>query len=109
MVILLAPKTLFLVSVVGRLYSESILTMQLMLCVEHRACPGQKWAEHLLFIAMASMIAAFKFETEFKDGVPIPPNDTYDEGFVWHLGPSECRISARSEAMASLIRHTENF
>jgi len=74
-----------------------------------RTCPGQKWAEHLLFIAVAFMIAAFKFEREVKDGIPIPLNDSYVEGFVWHLGPSECRITPRSESMANLIRHAENL
>jgi len=74
-----------------------------------RICPGQKWAEHLLFIAVASMMAVFKFESEFKDGAVIPPNDTYDERAIWHLGPSECKITPRSEVMASLIRHTESL
>ncbi len=38
-----------------------------------------------LFIAVASMIAAFKFEREVKDGIPIPLNDSYEEGFVWYV------------------------
>lgn len=64
-----------------------------------RACVGQKWAEHLvcktiqrnpgskltflskIFIAVASMLAAFNIEKAVgEDGKPIPPNDRYRPG-----------------------------
>jgi len=72
-----------------------------------RACIGQKWAEHLLFITVASMLAAFNIEKAIdKDGKPIEPNDQYVPGFARSLGPSKCRITPRSQKMASLIEHS---
>jgi len=71
----------------------------------HRTCPGQNWAEHVVFIAVASILAAFKIEKAIgPDGVPVPPNDKYHPSMVRSLGPSECTFIPRSEKMASLIR-----
>ncbi|KLO06827.1 cytochrome P450 [Schizopora paradoxa] len=70
-----------------------------------RICTGQKWAEHLLFIAAASMLAAFNIEKAVdEDGKPIAPNEDYLQSFVRTLGPSRCKITPRSLKMASLVR-----
>ncbi len=37
-----------------------------------------------LSVAVASMIAAFKFDREYKDGIPVPLNDNYEEGSIWY-------------------------
>jgi len=70
-----------------------------------RVCPGQNWAEHIIFIAAASILASFNIEKAIgPDGNPIPPNDDYIPDFVRALGPSKCQITPRSEKIASLIR-----
>lgn len=72
-----------------------------------RVCPGQNWAEHILFIAAASILASFNVEKALgPDGNPIPPNDNYLPSFVRTLGPSKCNITPRSEKIASVIRQT---
>jgi len=70
-----------------------------------RICPGQRWAEQLLFIVAASILAAFDIEKAIgEDGKPIAPNEEYFQSFVRTLGPSKCRITPGSQEMASLIR-----
>jgi len=72
-----------------------------------RACVGQKWAEHLLFITIATMLAAFNLEKAIdEDGRPIEPNDQYVPGFARALGPSKCRITPRSQKVVSLIEQS---
>ncbi|KLO15260.1 CyP450 monooxygenase [Schizopora paradoxa] len=72
-----------------------------------RVCPGQSWAEHILFIAASSILASFNIEKATgPDGIPIPPNDDYAPDFIRSVGPSKCKITPRSEKIASLIRQT---
>ncbi|KLO13427.1 cytochrome P450 [Schizopora paradoxa] len=69
-----------------------------------RICPGQPWAEQLIFIAIASILAAFNIEAAVdENGKPIPPNEDYHPSFVRSLGPSKCKITPRSQKMVSLI------
>ncbi|KLO07685.1 cytochrome P450 [Schizopora paradoxa] len=43
-----------------------------------RTCPGKKWAEHIVFLAVASILATFNIEKgKTANGEIIPPNDTY--------------------------------
>jgi len=73
-----------------------------------RVCPGQVWTEHMVFIAIVSLLAAFSFELATDEaGNPVAPNDQYDAGFVRTLGPSKCKISPRSQKMESLIKSIE--
>jgi len=70
-----------------------------------RVCPGQAWAEHLLFLAIASMLAAFNIEQAIEEaGEPVAPNDEFYPSFVRSLGPSKCKITPRSHKMISVIR-----
>ncbi|KLO06235.1 cytochrome P450 [Schizopora paradoxa] len=69
-----------------------------------RVCPGQPWAEQLIFIAVASILAAFNIEAAVgEDGKLIPPNEDYLPSFVRSLGASKCNITPRSQKMVSLI------
>ncbi|KLO13431.1 cytochrome P450 [Schizopora paradoxa] len=69
-----------------------------------RACVGQKWAEHLLFITAATILATCNIEKAIgKDGNPIEPNDQYESGFARSLGASKCKITPRSQKVASLL------
>jgi len=69
-----------------------------------RACPGQAWAEKLLFIAASSMLATFNIEMAIgEDGNPIAPNEEYYPGFIRQLGSSKCKFTPRSQEMVSLV------
>jgi len=71
-----------------------------------RICPGQTWAENLLFIVVASVLTTFNIEKAIgEDGKPIPPNEEYRPGFVRTLGPTKYKIIPRSQKMVSLIQN----
>jgi len=70
-----------------------------------RVCPGQNWAGHIIFIAVASILATFNIEKAIgSDGKPVPPNDHFEPSPVRTLGASRCEITPRSEKAAQLIR-----
>ncbi|KLO07689.1 cytochrome P450 [Schizopora paradoxa] len=70
-----------------------------------RVCSGQDWAEHIIFLAVASILATFNIQPKIgPDGKQISPNDHYIPGAVRTLRGSQCRITPRSEKAASLIR-----
>jgi len=72
-----------------------------------RLCPGQTWAENMVFIAVASLLSTFNFEKKLdSDGHYIPPNDDYNPTFVRSLDPSRCMITPRSPKAIELIRAT---
>ncbi|KLO09889.1 cytochrome P450 [Schizopora paradoxa] len=69
-----------------------------------RVCPGQDWAEKMLFILVSSTLATFNIEYAIgEDGKPIVPNEEYAPGFLRQLGPPKCKITPRSLKAASLI------
>lgn len=77
-----------------------------------------------LFIAASSLLASFNIEKAIgPDGILISPNDDYEPDFIRcactssprgrpmltilrSVGPSKCKITPRSEKIASLIRQT---
>jgi len=70
-----------------------------------RVCPGQNWAEHMVFIAVASILATFNIEKAIgSDGKPIPPNDVFHPSGVRALKESQCTITPRSKNAASTIQ-----
>jgi len=74
-----------------------------------RICPGQVWAEHLLFICAASLLAAFNIERAMDvNGKLIPLNEQMKSDTVRSLGPSKCKITPRSPKIVALIREYSN-
>ncbi|KLO09890.1 cytochrome P450 [Schizopora paradoxa] len=72
-----------------------------------RICPGQDWAEKLLFIVVSSMLSVFNIQSSVgEDGKPIPPNENYSLGFLRQLGSSQCKITPRSLKAASLLENS---
>ncbi|KLO09888.1 cytochrome P450 [Schizopora paradoxa] len=72
-----------------------------------RVCPGQDWAEKLLFIVVSSILATFSIERAIgDDGKQISPNEEYALGFLRQLGPSKCKIIPRSPKAVSLIENS---
>jgi len=75
-----------------------------------RVCPGQNWAEHIIFIAVASILATFNIEKAIgPNGIPIPPNDYFEPTPIRTLGASKCKITPRSEKAVQLIRQAIAF
>ncbi|KLO05947.1 cytochrome P450 [Schizopora paradoxa] len=70
-----------------------------------RICPGRIWADDLLFIFAASLLATFNIERAVDaSGKPIPLNKHDEFSILRTLGPSKCKIEPRSERAACLIR-----
>ncbi|KLO13425.1 cytochrome P450 [Schizopora paradoxa] len=70
-----------------------------------RACPGQKWAEHIVFIAVASILATFNIERMIGlDGNLVPLNDEYHATIVRAPKESQCKVTPRSDNSVNLIR-----
>ncbi|KAI5117645.1 hypothetical protein M0805_001301 [Coniferiporia weirii] len=71
-----------------------------------RICPGKLFAESSLFIAVASVLAAFNIEKALDaNGVPITPAGEYTASFITHPKPFECKITPLSDKIVSTIHH----
>ncbi|KLO07928.1 cytochrome P450 [Schizopora paradoxa] len=69
-----------------------------------RICPGRIWADNLMFIAAASLLATFNIERVVDaSGKPIPLSKHDESSILRSLGPSKCKIEPRSEKAARLI------
>ncbi|KAI5117877.1 hypothetical protein M0805_002269 [Coniferiporia weirii] len=69
-----------------------------------RICPGRHFAENSIFIAVASILAAFDIQrTRDKNGVPITPSGEYTTNLVRHPKPFKCKITPRSDKITSLV------
>ncbi|KAI5115731.1 hypothetical protein M0805_006795 [Coniferiporia weirii] len=72
--------------------------------IKYRICSGRHFAANSIFIAVASVLAAFNIEKSIDaDGVPITPAVEYTAGFIRHPKPFECKITPRSDKIASAI------
>lgn len=72
-----------------------------------RICPGRFLAENSIFLAVASILAAFEIGQPIgKDGKPYAPSGSYCAGFVRQPDPFECTFTPRSQKIASLIRQS---
>ncbi|KAF8988340.1 cytochrome P450 [Cyathus striatus] len=69
-----------------------------------RICPGRHLGDATMWIAMASILAAFKVSPTMKDGKPIIPNPKYHEGTVVHPESFDCSIKTCSATIDSLLR-----
>ncbi|KAI5115728.1 hypothetical protein M0805_006792 [Coniferiporia weirii] len=69
-----------------------------------RICSGRHFAESSIFIGVSSILASFSIEKALTaDGVPITPALEYTASFIRHPKPFECRITPRSDKIASVI------
>ncbi|KAF8992778.1 cytochrome P450 [Cyathus striatus] len=69
-----------------------------------RICPGRHLGDASMWIAMASILAAFKVSPTMKDGKPIIPNPKYHEGTVVHPESFDCSIKTCSATIDNLLR-----
>ncbi|PVG03921.1 cytochrome P450 [Serendipita vermifera] len=69
-----------------------------------RICPGRDLADAGVWLATASLLAAFKFEkkSDGKGGF-IEPKEEYLPGIISHPKPFECSIKPRLPGTANLI------
>ncbi|KAJ7664304.1 cytochrome P450 [Mycena rosella] len=69
-----------------------------------RSCPGRKMATSSMFIAVASVLAAFDISTAFdSDGSSITPPGEYGSGMLRYPKEFKCTIKPRSAEAAALI------
>ncbi|GBE87235.1 Multifunctional cytochrome P450 monooxygenase af510 [Sparassis crispa] len=69
-----------------------------------RRCPGQKFADQSLWIAMANMIATLDIgKTVDVTGRNITPEASFDPGFVSHPTSFKCAIRPRSRKVVDLV------
>ncbi|KAJ7578116.1 cytochrome P450 [Mycena floridula] len=70
-----------------------------------RVCVGRHLAQSTIWLAMASILAAFNI-SQAKDieGKEIPISHDYGDGLVTHIKPFPCTITPRSEKVAALIK-----
>jgi len=69
-----------------------------------RKCPGRALAWDSLWIAMASMLAAFEFLPAMDaDGRPAPPAQEFTPTFVSRPKPFECTIRPRSSTVREVV------
>ncbi|KLO15505.1 cytochrome P450 [Schizopora paradoxa] len=69
-----------------------------------RRCIGKAFAESSVFIAVASLLAAFNFEKESgESGQPKNPSGEYSEDFLRYPKPFHCKITPRSEKLEKVI------
>ncbi|KDQ16408.1 hypothetical protein BOTBODRAFT_31081 [Botryobasidium botryosum FD-172 SS1] len=69
-----------------------------------RICPGLHFADSMLFITMASILATYDItKPRNEDGQEIDPVISYHSGLLYHLNPFECTIKPRSPTAQALI------
>ncbi|KAF8999672.1 cytochrome P450 [Cyathus striatus] len=69
-----------------------------------RICPGRHLGDASMWIAMASVLAAFSLSPTIIEGKPVAPNPKYHEGTIVHPESFECNIKSRSSIIESLLR-----
>ncbi|KAI5121901.1 hypothetical protein M0805_000230, partial [Coniferiporia weirii] len=75
-----------------------------------RICSGRHFAENTIFIAVASILAAFNIgKTIDSDGTLITPAVDYTAGLLSHPKPFKCKIIPRSDKIALAIQQTIEF
>ncbi|KAH8115968.1 cytochrome P450 [Phellopilus nigrolimitatus] len=77
--------------------------------IGRRICPGRYFAGSSVFLGVASILSTFNIEKALdENGFPITPIEEYTANFARlsarHPKPFKCKITPRSEKMASLIR-----
>jgi len=69
-----------------------------------RQCPGRHFADASVWVAIASIVAAFDISPSPNDeGEPTIPPEEYLTGFVRHVKPFPCKITVRNAYRASQI------
>ena len=78
-----------------------------------RSCPGIHLAERNMFLAIAKLLWALKFEPKIgDDGVEVPidssPDEGYHQGFLYCAKDYDCLVSVRSDSIReTLLREFE--
>ncbi|KAA1470988.1 cytochrome P450 [Dentipellis sp. KUC8613] len=69
-----------------------------------RICPGRHFADSLLWTMMVRIIAVFDLRKPLDaDGNVIEPSGEYLTGLVTHPAPFACKVTPRSQELASLV------
>ncbi|KAJ7203972.1 cytochrome P450 [Mycena rebaudengoi] len=69
-----------------------------------RACPGQRFAQGSMFIAMATLLATCKFSDPIDvHGQSVPEEPKYNTGLIIHPSAFTCTIRARHDSVHHLL------
>ncbi|KAI0252962.1 cytochrome P450 [Lactifluus subvellereus] len=69
-----------------------------------RTCPGRFMARSSLWIAIASVLAAFRISPKLDEqGNPMLPEEKYDAGLISYPAPFTCTIRPRTRDSGNLI------
>ncbi|KAI5115858.1 hypothetical protein M0805_003824 [Coniferiporia weirii] len=72
-----------------------------------RICSGRHFADNAIYIAVASILAAFDIGKALAaDGTLITPAVEYTPSFISHPKPFKCKITPRSDKIAHIIQQT---
>ncbi|KAG6917174.1 hypothetical protein DXG01_003610 [Tephrocybe rancida] len=75
-----------------------------------RACPGKDIAENTIWIAIVSMLYAFKITPGLdENGKEIPIDSTHTERSVRHPKPFKCIVKPRLPNSATLVRDNQEY
>lgn len=69
-----------------------------------RICPGRHFADASVFLAVATLLKCFSFETFVEDGVGHPPSGEIITSLVSCPAPFKCTIRPRSANIPALIQ-----
>ncbi|PIL26282.1 hypothetical protein GSI_12038 [Ganoderma sinense ZZ0214-1] len=73
-----------------------------------RICPGQAFADAVLWLAIAHIVAAFDIRPVVDAfGVPVVPPAAFKPGFTSQPARFQCNIVPRSEKIAAAIAHLD--
>jgi len=69
-----------------------------------RICPGEYYADSMLFITMSSILATYDIaKPRDKNGQEVDPDLSFHSGLLYHLNPFKCIIRPRSAIAKALI------
>ncbi|KAF9067156.1 cytochrome P450 [Rhodocollybia butyracea] len=69
-----------------------------------RVCPGMHLGNASVWLACATVLAAFDVSPAVKNGVTVMPSGNFTDGIVSHPEPFECTITPRSTSVVALLQ-----
>ncbi|KAF9067150.1 O-methylsterigmatocystin oxidoreductase [Rhodocollybia butyracea] len=69
-----------------------------------RVCPGVHLADASVWLACASVLAAFDISPAVKDGTTVMPSGNFMDGIISHPEQFECNITPRNASVLALLQ-----
>jgi len=71
-----------------------------------RICPGMHLGDASVWLACATVLAAFDISPAVKNGVPVMPSGNFMDGIISHPEPFECTITPRNASVVALLQES---